>query len=267
MTSAETYEVLAIKYAEHADRTRAENFMRADDHASPMPLDFFVWVLRNSQRTILVDTGFDRAEGVRRGREITYELNEALALIGCEAARIDTVIITHLHHDHAGTLDQVPNAHFHIQEAEMAYATGRCMCEPVMRDIYSVEHVCQMVKRVYSGRVRFHDGDGEVAPGVTVHQTPGHTKGLQVVKVATANGPLVLASDAAHYYENVEKRQPFSVTLDVEATLNSYDRLGALAGGLQNVIPGHDPLVLQHYPSWKPSTKGIVHRLDQGRTL
>src|SRR5690606_17726904 len=134
---------------------------------------------------------FDTAESLARGRAIDIEPRQALQQIGIAAETIETVIVTHLHFDHAGTLDHFPNARFHIQEAEVAYATGPLMCEPAMRRIYTADHVCSMVKKVYSGRVQFHDGDGEVAPRVTVHQASGHSKGMQCVRVATENGYVV----------------------------------------------------------------------------
>lgn len=259
---SETYEILALKYARHANRTRFDNFMSADDHAALQPIDYFVWVIRNANRTILVDTGFDRKEASQRARTLDAEPQEMLAKIGIAADKIETVIISHLHYDHAGTLDLYPAARFHIQEAEMAYATGPCMCEDAMRKPFTADHVCSLVKKVYSGRVQFHDGDGEVAPGVTVHKTGGHSKGLQCVRVITANGPVVLASDATHLYENIERRKPFSITIDVEETLRTYTRLEQLAGVRDRVVPGHDPLVLDRFPAWKPDTKGLVHRLD-----
>ncbi len=259
---SETYEILALKYARHANRTRFDNFMSADDHATLQPIDYFVWVVRNAQRTILVDTGFDRKEAGGRGRTLDHEPQEMLAQIGIAADKIETVIISHLHYDHAGTLDTFPSARFHIQEAEMAYATGPCMCEEAMRKPFTADHVCSLVKKVYSGRVHFHDGDGEIAPGVTVHKTGGHSKGLQCVRVMTANGPVVLASDATHLYENIERRKPFSITIDVAETLRTYTRLEQLAGHPDRVVPGHDPLVLDRFPAWTPETKGLVHRLD-----
>jgi glyoxylase-like metal-dependent hydrolase (beta-lactamase superfamily II) len=262
---SETYEILAVKYGGMTKRTRADNFMHPDDHAAPMPIDYFVFVIRNDRRTILVDTGFDRKEAQIRGRQIEHEPREILKRIAIDPDSIEETVITHLHFDHAGTLDQFPSTRFHLQEAEMAYATGRCMCEPAMRVPFTVDHVCQMVRHVYSGRVHFHDGDGEIAPGITVHKTPGHSKGIQSLRVMTGHGPVVLASDAVHFYENIEKRKPFFITIDVEATLRTYDRLASLAGGLRNVIPGHDPLILKRYPAWKPETAGIVHKLDAPR--
>jgi glyoxylase-like metal-dependent hydrolase (beta-lactamase superfamily II) len=260
------YEVFAIRYGSVANRRRRENFMQLDPHENaPMPLDYYVWVIRNDVRTIVVDTGFDHAEAGRRGRKLDRLPREGLAMLGVDADAIEDVIITHLHHDHAGTLDDFPNARFHLQEAEMGYVTGACMCHEALRLPYSVEHVCQMVRRVYSGRVVFQDGDGAVAPGVTVHKLGGHSKGIQCVKVETASGPLVLASDTAHFYENMEAGRPFIITHDVEATLRGYDRLRALAASPERVVPGHDPLVMARYPAPDPRLEGIVCRLDGER--
>lgn len=265
-SDTETYEVLAVKYAEMQNRWRRDNFIMDDDHAAPMPIDFFVWVIRNASRTIVVDCGFDHKEAAARGRTITQLPREALKHAGIGAETVETLIVSHMHFDHAGTLYDFPAARFHVQDAEMAYATGRCMCEPELKRPFAVDHVCEMVKNVYSGRVEFHDGDGQVAPGVTVHNTPGHSKGMQSVRVMTETGPLVLGVDASHFYENFEKRKPFPIVHSVEEMLKSYDRLEELAGGDKTrVVPGHDPLILKYYPAWKSETRGLVHRLDQGR--
>jgi glyoxylase-like metal-dependent hydrolase (beta-lactamase superfamily II) len=260
-----TYEVLAIKYGEHAARQRFESFIAADDHAGPHPIDYFVWVIRNPQRTIVVDTGFDAAEAAKRGRRVARTPEQALAGIGIEASSVENVVVTHLHYDHAGTLGSFPKARFHLQAAEMAYATGPCMCHAHLRTPFTADHVCEMVRNVYSGRVLFHEGDAEIAPGVTVHKIGGHSRGLQCVRVPTASGPVVLASDSSHYYENFEKGKVFPITIDIEDVLRGYARLNALAGSPRRIVPGHDPLVLQRYPALNSQTQGIVHRLDVPR--
>ncbi len=261
----ETYEVLAVKYAELHERYRRDNFILDDDHAARMPIDFFVWIIRNDNRTIVVDCGFDHREAQNRGRAITAMPREVLSGAGVDVETVETLIVSHLHFDHAGTLYDFPKAQFHLQDAEMAYATGRCMCDDALKRPFTADHVCEMVKNVYSGRVTFHNGDGSVAPGITVHHTPGHSKGMQSVRVMTESGPLVLAVDAAHFYENFEKRKLFPLLHSAEEMLTSFDKLEALAGNKRNVVPGHDPLVLQRYPAWKPETAGLIHRLDQGR--
>lgn len=259
----EQYEVFAIRYASLPSRTRRETFLGLDSHdAAPIGIDYFVWVIRNQARTVLVDTGFEPVEGARRGRQIERLPREGLAMLGIDAATITDVIVTHLHYDHAGTLDDFPAARFHLQEAEMAYATGACMCHAFTQAPYSVEHVCQMVRKVYSGKVVFHDGAAEIAPGITVRGLGGHSKGIQCVSVATARGTVVLASDTAHYYENFLDYRPFIITHDVEATLRGYDRLRLMASSLDHIIPGHDPQVMQRYPAADPRLAGIVLRLD-----
>ena len=263
--SSETYEILALKYGEFAQRKRFESFIGADDHDSPHPIDYFVWVIRNDKRAIVVDTGFDAVEGAKRGRKVDRAPAAALEQLGLAAGAIDQVIVTHLHYDHAGTLGAFPKAKFHLQAAEMAYATGPCMCHAHIRYPFTADHVCEMVRNVYSGRVIFQDGDGEVAPGITVHKIGGHSRGLQCVRVATATGPVVLASDASHFYENFEKGKVFPITVDIADVLDGYTRLVALAGSPQRVVPGHDPLVLKRYPSLNGATQGIVHRLDVKR--
>lgn len=262
---SETYEILALKYAEFTQRKRFESFIAADDHDGPHPIDYFIWVIRNANHTIVVDTGFDAAEGAKRGRKVDRAPAAALEEVGIAPGNVEQVVVTHLHYDHAGTLGAFPKARFHLQEAEMAYATGSCMCHNHLRYPFTVEHVCEMVKNVYSGRVEFHDGDAEIAPGVTVHKVGGHSRGLQCVRVVTATGPVVLASDGSHFYENFEKGKVFPITIDIGDVLDGYKRLTALAGSAKRVVPGHDPLVLKRYPPLNARTEGIVHRLDVAR--
>ena len=85
----------------------------------------------------------------------------------------------------------------------MAYATGRCMGHRVIRMPFEVEDVVAMVRRVYAGRVVFHDGEAEIVPGVSVHHIGGHSRGLQAVRVKTRRGYVVLASDVAHFYAHL----------------------------------------------------------------
>ncbi|WP_421726174.1 N-acyl homoserine lactonase family protein [Bauldia sp.] len=261
MTPTDTYEVFAIKYSELTDRRRVDNFIQDDNHSALHPIDYFIWVIRNRDRTILVDTGYDSAEGAARGRPTIVDPPEALQRIGIAPDSIDTIIVTHLHYDHAGGLADFAGARLHLQAAEMAYATGPCMCYQALRHPFTAGHICEAVKRVYSGLVTFHDGDAEIAPGVTVHLIGGHSMGLQSVRVNTPEGPLVLASDAAHYYENFEQRKPFPIVADVGQMLRGFDRLRELAGNDGRIVPGHDPLVRERYPQVFADTGIDVRRL------
>lgn len=255
------YEVYAIKYAHHARRA-GENFIGGDPHDGPMPLDYFVWLLRGEGRVFVVDTGFSAAVAARRGREHLRCPAESLGLLGVKKEEVRDVIVTHLHYDHIGNFDLFPAATFHVQDLEMRYATGRHMGERFFSGAYDVEDVTGMVRRVYAGRVRFHDGDAELAPGVSVHLIGGHTMGLQSVRVRTRRGWLVLASDASHFYANMEQVRPFPIVWSVADMVQGYRRLRELAESPEHIIPGHDPLVLERYPAPSPELRGIIARLD-----
>ena len=147
------------------------------------------------------------------------------------------VVITHLHYDHIGGFAQFPSARFHVQDREMAYATGRHMTRPALSHAFTPDHVAALVMEVYAGRVVFHDGDGELAPGLSLHRVGGHTDGLQVVRVHTEVGWIVLASDATHYYENFTAGRPFPIVFDVGAMLEGYETLRRLADAPELVVP------------------------------
>jgi glyoxylase-like metal-dependent hydrolase (beta-lactamase superfamily II) len=263
MSKPETYEVFAVRYATKQDRMRSENFILADPHDGIMPIDYFVWVIRSPTRTIVVDTGFEHGEGRKRGRQVLRLPREGLAMIGVEASRVEDVIITHLHYDHAGTLEDFPAARFHLQEREMSYATGRHMCQPQpFAQAYVADHICALVRRVFDGRVCFHEGTSEIAPGVSLHHVGGHTMGMQCVRVWTARGWVVLASDAAHFYENMDKLAPFPIVYSVADMIDGYRKMRRLADSERHVIPGHDPLVMARYPAPESNLAGIVAKLD-----
>ena len=261
MPSDPLYEVYALKYAHHARRA-AENFIGGDAHDGPMPLDYFVWLIRGDGREFVVDTGFSAAVAAKRGRDHLRCPTAALKMMGVDAARVQDVVVTHLHYDHAGNFDLFPAATLHLQELEMRYATGRYMCSECFRGAFDVEDVVGMVRRVYEGRVRFHDGDAQLAAGVSLHHVGGHTMGLQVVRVATRRGWLVLASDASHFYANLEQGRPFPIVWSVADMMDGYERMRSLAASPEHIIPGHDPLVMQRYPAPDRSLEGVVARLD-----
>ena len=85
---------------------------------------------------------------------------------------------------------------------------------------------------------------------------------LQVVRVMTRRGWVVLASDAAHLYANFQTVRPFPIVFHVGAMIDGYRRLRELAASADHIIPGHDPLVMRRYPPATPALEGIAVRLD-----
>ncbi len=258
------WQVLALRYAHHARQAQANFLMPVPDPHEAMPMDYFIWLLRGpGGREIVVDTGFDAPTAERRGREILRPVGDCLRAVGTDPADVRDVVITHLHYDHAGNLDLFPGATFHLQDREMAFATGRHMCGTCLRTTFEVEDVVRMVRAVYADRVCFHDGQGEVAPGVTLHGVGGHSDGLQMLRIATARGPLVIAGDASHYFANMERQNPFPIIFDLGAMVQGWRRARALAGGDESlVIPGHDPLLRERFPAL-PGSGGEVLMLHE----
>lgn len=255
------YEVFALRYGTSGPRMRRDNFISTDLHDAPMPMDYFLWVIRDAARTIVVDTGFSLAAARQRGRIMVEDPVSLLARLGIAAATVTDVVLTHLHYDHAGNLDAFPAATFHLQDAEMAYATGRFVCHHCLAQPFDVEDVVKMVRNAYLDRVRFHDGEAQLVPGITLHRVGGHTGGLQIVRVQTRRGWLVLGSDAFHFSENRLRRSPFPLVFHIGEMLEGFRTCERLADGEDLIIPGHDPDVLTRWPRALADCANIV-RVD-----
>ena len=257
----ETYEVHAVKYGQLMRRS-PDNFIGGDEHDTEMPLNYYVWVISNKARSIVVDTGFSESMAKKRGRTITRPVAEGVKVLGIEPEKVKDVVVTHMHYDHAGNIPLFPNARLHLQDKEMDFATGRCMCHGLMRHGYEAEDVVNLVRCVFDQRVQFHDGSSEIAPGVELHHIGGHTKGMQAVRVRTRRGWVVLASDSSHFYAHMEQDRAFPILYSLADMLEGYNTLRKLATSRQHIIPGHDPLVLERYPAPSRDLEGIVVRLD-----
>src|SRR5262249_34325922 len=204
---------------------------------------------RGGGRTFVIDTGFNADVAKRRKRTFLRCPVETLGAFGIDVNAVEDVILTHLHYDHAGNFDRFPNARFHLQERELAYATGRFMRYPRLSHSFEVEDICGIVRLNYARRVLFYNGDVELAPGLSIHAAGGHSAGLQFVRVRTRRGPVVLASDVSHFYENMASERPFTPAR----------RLGGVAGGLRMVArpcPGRKPCVSGPRPARDEALSG-----------
>jgi glyoxylase-like metal-dependent hydrolase (beta-lactamase superfamily II) len=254
------YELFAIRYATR-DAQRREHFIGGDPHEGPMPMDYFLWVAVHNDRAIVIDCGFTAEVAARRKRSFLRCPVETLRLLNVDPAKVRDVILTHLHYDHVGNFHRFPQARFHLQEPEIHYATGRYMRYPRLSHSFEVEDVCGIVRLNYAQRVVFYNGPAEFAPGIALHAAGGHSAGLQFVRVHTARGWVVIASDVTHFYENLESRRPFVTAFHVGQMLEGFDMLLAQAPTPGHIVPGHDPLVMKRYPAPNSELQGIAVRL------
>jgi glyoxylase-like metal-dependent hydrolase (beta-lactamase superfamily II) len=264
MPTTPTYEIYAIRYAKQDLRDEGHMFLGGQHGKMIQGLDFFAYALIGGGRTWIVDTGMTSAEAKRMGRNYDFlcRPSEALAAIGIDAATATDVILTHAHFDHVGTLGDYKKARFHIQDEEMIHVTGRDMTHPPFRLAYHQDDIKQLVDLVYQGRMNFHDGDVEIAPGIEFILVGGHARGQAVLRVNTARGPVVLASDAVHVFDETDQERPFAIFYDLPGMLEGYRSLNKLAGDRDHLVPGHDARVTKAYPA-VPGHEGRILRLDK----
>ncbi len=237
--------VYALKYAER-DTTMCQFFYRESSHA-PLTLHYYVWLILGGRHPVLVDTGFPEDEARTRGMRHYASPAAMVARAGVRPADVPVAVITHLHYDHWAGHDLFPAAEFWIQQEEAAFWTGPWGPSPAFRQSANVPSLASLVTLSYAGRVRLLAGDREVIPGVRVHRVGGHTAGLQIVTVDTARGPVVLTSDASHFYRNVETRQPVQIVTSLPEMLAAFETIHALAGPQRLIVPGHDPQVAERF--------------------
>jgi glyoxylase-like metal-dependent hydrolase (beta-lactamase superfamily II) len=264
MTTDATWEVLAVRYGSRVT-TRADYYLRFATYGEPdgpLPMDYFFWVLRGPSETILVDTGWNPAVAAGRGRTLLLEPARAMEELGAGPGTVSRVVVTHLHWDHTGNLRLFPDAQLLVQERELELwgsPIGRRLQFSAHAEADDIEHVLQAD---WSGRVQRLRGDADLAPGVQARLVGGHSPGQMLLVVETASGPVVLASDVIHYYEELERDWPCSILADLAETYAGYDLLRELgANGKARIVAGHDPLVLERFPRAEGELADHVARL------
>jgi glyoxylase-like metal-dependent hydrolase (beta-lactamase superfamily II) len=241
------YEVAALRYGTRSTR-KSECYYRWASYGeadAEIGMDYFFWVLRNGDSTIVVDTGFHPDSGARRGRTTVCPPVEALRRIGVEPETVPTVILTHLHYDHTGNLEWFPDAELVVQRSELEFWSGPEARHEQFAPLIEPEEI----ERIAAGRLRLIDGDAEIAPGIQAICVGGHSPGQTVLVVETPSGTAVIASDAVHYYEELELERPFEIMVDLRAMYSAYAIVRELASRPgAALLVGHDPEVMNRFP-------------------
>ena len=241
---------------------RSENFIGGDPHDHLSAINYFIWVIKGAHGNFVVDTGMDEAMATKRGRRVDKPIAEGLRALGIAPDTIAKAIVTHLHFDHAGNYDLFPRALSHAGHGDGLCHRPLHVPRATALAVRGRRRGCDGAKKVFAGRVEFHDGDDELAPGITLHKIGGHSMGLQCVRVKTRRGYVVLASDATHLYQHIEEGRIFPVVHNAADVLEGYKTIKRLAASPLHVIPGHDPKVLERFPAARGGLEGWVVRLD-----
>jgi glyoxylase-like metal-dependent hydrolase (beta-lactamase superfamily II) len=265
MTAAQPhFEVLAVRYGTVRSH-KSEFYYRWQAYREPDALadmDFFFYVLRGGGDTILIDTGFRPQAAPPRGRECLVAPLDALARLGIEPGAVARVIITHFHWDHIGNVDAFADAELFVPERELEFWGA-----PVARNVQfwsavDPEPLAYLADAHRRGRAVATGADETIVPGVRVITVGGHAPGQQVVVVDTAGGNVVLASDAVHFYEELELERPFGVAVNLREMCEAYALLKRLERESHAVIvPGHDPAVAERFASLDGDVRDIVYRV------
>ena len=197
---------------------------------------YWAWLLRSGSSLVLVDTGPPPDEGARRGLRNVKSIDVALLEHGIDAHAIDTVILTHLHWDHAAGCDRLPGARFVIQRAERDFFSGPAHQHPSTGRFFAHREKLQVL--LDSGRCDLVDGDAVIRPGIRVVRVGGHTPGSQMVVVDTTGGTAVITGDLVPFARNYQEGVPNGILVNLLDSLAGLRRLRELEPAL--VYPGHD---------------------------
>ena len=252
------YQVFAIRYATR-EATKSESYYRFaayGDQDAEIGMDYFFWVLRDGERTVVVDTGYAVEAGERRGRTTLVPPIDALAQAGVAPGDVAHLILTHLHYDHTGLASLFPNTPTTVHRRELEFWTSPLATKPQLSHLIEPGEVAAAVSAsqltVLDGRSATVDG------GIEANCVGGHSPGQLVLVVESADGPVVLASDAIHYYEELELDRPFEVFVDLAEMYEGYETLRELAAKPgAALVAGHDPEVCRRFPS----DDGVVYRI------
>jgi len=241
-----TYEVFALRYGTcrttHAHRTGGP------PGQSEIQMDFYLWVIRGPEQTIVVDTGFDPAVGRRRRRTCLADPIALLRLLGVDPETVGQLVLTHLHYDHIGNVNAFPRAAIHLHRRELEFWQGDEARRPEAAALNEPGELRVIESALDAGRINLIDADAEIAPGVLAIPAPGHTPGQLIVAVRCDPSIVVLASDALHFYGELDGQLRFALFTDAEQTEAAYALLRRITETGAIVVPGHDPEVLDRFP-------------------
>lgn len=175
-------------------------------HGTILKQPVFAFLVEGTGRRILVDTGMsDTEHSVRYHHDGLQEpgqaIHEQLARLKLTPDDVDTILFTHLHWDHCFNLERFQRARLYVHEREYRFALDPI---PFYWSSYEAPQT-GIPRRPFDGRTfELLQGETEIAEGVRMFPTPGHSVGHMAVEVQTDGGVYVLAGDLALLAESFQ---------------------------------------------------------------
>jgi glyoxylase-like metal-dependent hydrolase (beta-lactamase superfamily II) len=211
-----------------------------------------VWLIRGGGRNILFDSGYHPDTFLKEFPSTEYiRPDEAVKLAGVQPEDITDIVISHGHWDHMGGIDLFPKATVWIQKEEFRYYTGDAWQPGGDHGGIDPEDAQELVKLNTEGRLRLVDGDNvQLFPGIRAYTGGRHTYASQYLCVE-GTPTFVLASDNLYLYRNLVEHKASATFSDADhaANIRNQERMVRLAGSPDRVVPGHDALQFQKFPT------------------
>ncbi|MFF7710689.1 MBL fold metallo-hydrolase [Pseudomonas sp. NPDC007930] len=238
------------------------NYALYHEPDAPVVMDYFFWIYRDAGQVIVIDSGFSHAAAVARKRSPLIAPADALARLGIDPAEVKQLILTHAHYDHAGNLGLYPNAQVIMFRREYDFWRSPLGQQPQYLHHADPRDLDYLASLAEAGRVTLLDGpEHTLMPGFELFELGGHTPGQMALRIQLAEGPLILASDAVHYYEELELDRPFAVIDSLAAMYHGYARIRDwLQAPGAVMVPGHDPDVMNRFPPVDPAAPEFAVR-------
>jgi glyoxylase-like metal-dependent hydrolase (beta-lactamase superfamily II) len=258
--SAPDYSIEAIRYASAEDDVAG--LVMGAAKGEKINISMVVWLIRGGGHNILFDSGYHRDTFLKYFPSTEYiRPDEAVKLAGVQPEAITDIVISHSHWDHLGGIDLFPKANVWIQKEEFRYYTGDAWQPGGNHGGIDPEDVKELVRINTEGRLHLVDGDNvEIFPGIRAYTGGHHTFRSQYLSIE-GHPAFVLASDNCYLYRNIVEHKASATFSDADhaANIKNQERMIQLAGGNPDrVIPGHDALQFQKFPT---SANGRVAKI------
>ncbi|MFZ3214578.1 MAG: N-acyl homoserine lactonase family protein [Candidatus Acidiferrales bacterium] len=245
------YSIEAIRYAS-APNVPVSELVIGGPKDEKIEIAMVVWLIRGGGRTILFDSGFHRDTFLKEFPMVDYlRPDKAVETARVKPEDVTDIVISHAHWDHMGGMDLFPKAAIWIQKDEYRYYTMDAWQPGGDHDGIDPEDVKELVQLNTEGRVHLVDGDNvEIFPGIRAYTGGRHTYASQYLLVQ-GHPPFVLASDNCYLYRNLSSHLASATFSDADHAGNiaAQSRMIALAGSPDRVVPGHDALQFQKFPT------------------